>query len=720
MVRADVSAKKIKPQYVAGELLVKFRASPTANTNGGVNRAENVSNLPLQRLSKLKFTKFKSKVKQRKLFTHLGIEHWKLNKSVDLKSTIEQLKADPDVLLVEPNYRRYPRTVAADAFNAFILSNARLAQIKLDELRDLGLTVNQVTVAILDDAFDITHEDLDNGNIIGAYNAFERNQNPTPHICFDSEGEQIKEDHGTQVMGVLAAGVDNGVGINGATDSNIEIIPIRISCNYTVEAELTALEWAVANGANIINMSYGAPQFSEFERIAINDLSNKNILVVTAAGNSEVSNDRIPDYPSGLDLPNIIAVAAVGVDNKLTSWSQYGQTSVDIAAPGGALSIGTTYPDNLYTITGGTSFSAPLVSGVAASLLARHPGASVFDVKGAIMGSAIAFSDNRKARLTTDGIIDAVAADALLTDRNLSSGTAKPVPVIKSITIDDSAGNNNHEYDAGESVELIVTLENVWGDADTLNTTLSSTDLGITPILVSSGSGLKGYDAATNNYGVIELRFPVDFGNRTISQGILFTLDIDGEYAFGATFQYQRSFTIDTGSLVIGSPIQSVLRTHDQEEVHYYHIYSDDRKDELTFTLEMRDSEMANNLNLLVNFEAVPQFDFLTYESGATDSISQGSLVSINGGSQSEQITIKYAAAGTYHIAVVSSESTGATNIEYTLGVTAAKRKRSKGIFSGCVMGGTTNLTLIDPILPLLVLFSLVMLRMRYKRNSYQ
>jgi len=769
--------KKTELPYAADELLVIFRPVSVSqlNTESSANLTSDhkpgaILSKPGDRLSQSlivkqlkkrirnKITQYK--VNNRKIYSNLGIEHWKLSKSQNLQKTIQQLKADPDVLVVEPNYRRYPRAISYISSNrAKALSDDILAQIRLKGkrggaigLRDIvsATPVASPIVAVIDDAFDIEHEDLKSGRIFQPYNAdnsFGIDNNPEPSTCRDSlTGEVVSEDHGTQVMGVLAAGLNNGVGFNGATDENTRIIPIRISCNYTVKAEIDALEWAVESGANIINMSYGAPQFSVIERIAIKSLVDKNILIVTAAGNYEVNNDKIPDYPSGLDLPNIIAVSAVDSTNTLTSWSQYGQTSVDVAAPGDILSIGTTVPSGVnpsaepYAITGGTSFSAPLVSGVAASLLARYPNLSVYDVKGAMMGSITPLGNNLKARLSTDGVVDAVAAYDLL------AAAPKPVIVIKSVKIDDRAGNNNQEVDAGEQVEIVITLENVWGDADYVQMTLWSDDLGISPIIKENFSGIKGFDAATTNrYGTIEQRFIVDFGVRTQSQGLLFKLDISGIYDSGISstesFQYQRAFSLDTGSLIIGKPIQAALRKHDQDDVHYYHVYVPERKDNIVISLTMAGSETANNLNLLVNEFESPKFEFNTYDSdieAATNlGVNSGTRVSANGGSQSESITFNNVAAGSlYYIAVVGSKNSNATNIIYSLGVDASDIKLSRGAVSGCTLGGladrqtlkrthngisdtlggefsqtaNSHLRIIDPILPLLVTVSLIML----------
>ena len=706
-----------KTPYVEGELLVQFKPALKNNLSA---KGKVLS----QSILSHKINKFK--VLKRKALPRLGVEHWKLSESQNLQSVIKALKTDPDVLLVEPNYRRYPRVAReSDALN---LSINALTQIGITALRqDTSRTIKATKVAILDDAFDINHPDL-SSKVSDPRDALEKSTNPIPKSCIDSlSGQQLNENHGTKVMGVLAAGVGNGIGIDGASDNETRIVPIRISCNYSVSAELEALDWALAKGARVINMSYGGPEFSEFERRAIEDLNDNNVLVVTAAGNTQVDNDRIPDYPSGLDLPNIISVAAVDPANQLTNWSQYGQTSVDIAAPGGDSSIGTTYPNDQYDISEGTSFSAPFVSGVAASLIARYPEKTVFDIKAAMIASVTPLANNQRGKLVSDGVVNAVAADNLLAET-----VSPPLPVIKHIRIDDSNGNNNGQVDRGEAIEVVITLENIWGHADSITTTLSSIDLSLAPVTVSNAIGIKGYESLSNGngtvtygYGTAEFRFPVDFGIRTQTQDLMFTLDIEGTYASGTrNFDYQRIFTIDTGSLVAGQTIQSVLRKNDQDDVHYYSIYVPERLGTLTFSLSMRDDEItANNLNLLVNTFQVPQFDFIRYESNDMTAINRGTTTSTNSFALPESITIKDVPAGsTYHVAVAVSNSTQATNIIYTLNVSTEEKTFSRGAVSSCSLtnfSGSDDLKSqrFDPVLPLLLILSCIAL-IRSQRNA--
>jgi subtilisin family serine protease len=97
---------------------------------------------------------------------------------------------------------------------------------------------------------------------------------------------------------------------------------------------ISAMEYARTKNANIINASYGGGDFSQTESDEISSLNTKGILFIAAAGNEGANNDSTPSYPGSYDLPNIIAVAATDQTDGLAWFSNYGSTSVDVAAPG--------------------------------------------------------------------------------------------------------------------------------------------------------------------------------------------------------------------------------------------------------------------------------------------------------------------------------------------------------------------------------------------------
>jgi len=694
---AVVSAKKsfLSADAVPGELLVKFKQPLTSNK------------------ARAKAGRFKARSKAR--YKALGVELWKLDNSQNLQNTIAELQADPNVALVEPNYRRYPRMISTRAVD-YPQNESRLDDLKLLDLWTIDETAyrkqNKVKVAVIDDAFAINHEDL-NANIVLPYDAIDGGNDPSPEVCvnpgtnvptYSPDDPFYIESHGTLVSGVVGAVSNNSIGIDGAGD-NASIVPIRIGCNYSVSYELQAFNYAIQQNVDIINISWGGPQFSEMERLGIVDLLKEDILIVTAAGNFDADNDRIADYPSGLDLPNILSVAAVSDNKVLLPWSQYGQTSVDIAAPGDfitTLSRSGSYAQSAR----GTSFSAPFVAGVAASLLARSPEqTTALELKAAIMASAQSFSDDLKARLATDGYVDAYAAYQALNN-------PAPLPVISKIEVDDSvnAGNNNGVVDPGEIVTLKVTLDNAGVAADSLSAILRSSTLG--GIKTAFSNSFPGFDQVNYQYGRVVMEFAgVDFSQFYQSQNVEFALHLTSHYGSNKEAQVSRYFTIDTGSLEIGTPVSNTIRSNDdnQDEFHYYHVNLEKAEKELVITLTM--AEQNSDIDMLVRYQSPPKFSYEDYEN-PVDGYELDTKPGFENGNE-EVVTIKNPSIGTYHIVVIADYDIKKSDMSYTLSAKTSSKTISAAA-TGCSIGSSKH---IDPIFYFLILISLWRIS-RYSQND--
>jgi subtilisin family serine protease len=183
---------------------------------------------------------------------------------------------------------------------------------------------------------------------------------------------------------------------------------------------IKAYGYAVRSGARIVNLSLGGDQTSRAEIDAI--ASAPNVLFVAAAGNDAADNETTPSYPCNHALANVICVAASDRSDGLATFSNYGSTTVDLAAPG--VAIVSTWPGNDYRLLGGTSMATPHVAGAAALLLARAPAASVGDLRRALLESV----DRREglARRTVTGgrlnVAAAIGALDALTGRQTSGG----------------------------------------------------------------------------------------------------------------------------------------------------------------------------------------------------------------------------------------------------------------------------------------------------------
>jgi subtilisin family serine protease len=155
----------------------------------------------------------------------------------------------------------------------------------------------------------------------------------------------------------------------------------------------------------IISASWGSTQRSRALGDVIRKAYENDILFIAAAGNASTNNDRTPHYPSS--YPNVLSVAALDRHDELAKFSNYGVKSVAIAAPG--VDILSTWLGNAYEEKSGTSMATPVVSGVAALILAEHPRMSVDDLKKKLLASTdpiVAL----KGKTVTGGRINAAKA----------------------------------------------------------------------------------------------------------------------------------------------------------------------------------------------------------------------------------------------------------------------------------------------------------------------
>ncbi|CAG5068053.1 hypothetical protein DYBT9623_00781 [Dyadobacter sp. CECT 9623] len=206
-----------------------------------------------------------------------------------------------------------------------------------------------------------------------------------------------KDDHGTACAGIVAAGRNNGVGMDGVAN-HVQIMPVRIfiSANEDeIDKDVAhAIEYAVDNGAKVINMSFGkffSPQKNLVDK-AVAYAETKGVLIVSAAGNESTNVDSLHFFPtahylSGKRASNLINVGATASDSGLVAYySNYGKNNVDIFAPGS--DIYTTARDTTYLTESGTSFAAPVVSGIAALIWSYYPSLTYKQVKSCIESSA--------------------------------------------------------------------------------------------------------------------------------------------------------------------------------------------------------------------------------------------------------------------------------------------------------------------------------------------
>jgi cell wall-associated protease len=204
----------------------------------------------------------------------------------------------------------------------------------------------------------------------------------------DVEGPDAR--HGTHVAGIIGANRNNELGIKGIAD-NVRIMVVRAVPNGDERDKdiANAITYAVDNGAQVINMSFGkafSPQKEAVDK-AVKYAESKGVLLVHAAGNDGDNIDKEENYPSkvlknGAEIKNWLEIGAssYGADEHfVATFSNYGKKSVDLFAPG--VEMYSTVPDNKYENLQGTSFASPATAGVAALLLSYYPELSAVQVK---------------------------------------------------------------------------------------------------------------------------------------------------------------------------------------------------------------------------------------------------------------------------------------------------------------------------------------------------
>jgi len=254
------------------------------------------------------------------------------------------------------------------------------ADIDATNAWDVLTSASNIVVAVLDSGIRATHEDLaanmwvnpvDGGH---GYNAFTGTNNP------DDDGTS----HGTMVAGVLGAVGNNGKGVTGVA-WRLQIMACKCLNNGTGSDStvIACIDYAITNGARIINASFDTPTPSLALSNAIVAARDADVLWVASAGNSNTSApgrniDTSASYPSCYGIDNIVSVAYTTRTDDLGFLSNYGATNVALAAPGDQIYTTHAASDSFYYPFGsfnlaGTSFSAPYVAGACALLMAQYP-----------------------------------------------------------------------------------------------------------------------------------------------------------------------------------------------------------------------------------------------------------------------------------------------------------------------------------------------------------
>jgi subtilisin family serine protease len=279
-----------------------------------------------------------------------GLSLVRLPKGTSAVSAMLKFLACQDVLYAEPNYKyklsRVPQVqnfaLQWDMNNVGQTGGLKGADVGAVKAWDVQTGSRNVIVAILDTGIDLTHPALignlwtnakeasgksgvdDDGNgyvdDVHGYDFIHNTPDPTDDVY-----------HGTYVAGIIGASGQNPAGVAGVC-WNVSLMPLKVADadGANLNAAVAAIEYAVANGAQIINASWAGSDYSESLKQAIEAAQAKGVLFVASAGNGAQNVDVNPVYPACYGLDNIISVLATNAQDKLASSSNYGRASVDI------------------------------------------------------------------------------------------------------------------------------------------------------------------------------------------------------------------------------------------------------------------------------------------------------------------------------------------------------------------------------------------------------
>ena len=193
--------------------------------------------------------------------------------------------------------------------------------------------------------------------------------------------------HGSHVAGVIGGRGNNGVGIAGI-NWDVSMVPIKVfdsAGSSSLDVLVEAIEYSTKIGVRVTNNSWGGAGYSDLLEAAIRQARDNGILFIAAAGNEAQNTDIHLNYPSCYNLDNIISVAASSRHDKISSFSNYGKETVDVAAPGE--DIYSTVTQGGYLEMSGTSMATPHVVGLAALIMSVYPDIDYTAVKNRILGS---------------------------------------------------------------------------------------------------------------------------------------------------------------------------------------------------------------------------------------------------------------------------------------------------------------------------------------------
>lgn len=370
-----------------------------------------------------------------------------------VKNVIKKLKNNPNVAYAEPDYivSSASALVPNDEHYSFLYGMNR---IQAQESWDITTGSTSVIVGVMDTGIDYNHPDL--------MNNMWKNPGELPDNNIDDDENGYVDDvygwdfinddkdplddrtHGTHVAGTISARGNNSIGVTG-TAWNIKMAALKIinSEDFSNNSALiSAINYSSAMGFPVTNASIQNFSYSAAVKEAFNQ--SQNSLYVIAAGNQGRDTETLPQYPGSYDCENILCVANTNRNDNLYVNSNYGATTVDIAAPG--TNIYSCIPNKGYGSYTGTSMASPHVAGAAALLKSIKSSASAMELKNTLMSNVDKVSSLENKVLTGGrlNIYNALRYLAMqpvevldrMEDSKMNLGTSIPLQIKKDFSIE--------------------------------------------------------------------------------------------------------------------------------------------------------------------------------------------------------------------------------------------------------------------------------------------
>lgn len=408
--------------------------------------------------------------------------HLDAAKTASIHDAIEKLRALDEVEFAEPNYLTFIQSSDDGlAFDDPLFSQqTNLSAVNLPQLWAMPkITSKRPVIAILDTGVDITHPDLaDNiwtnlGEENGQDEADDDNNGFTDDVhgwdfVLQSPTMRDRNGHGTHCAGIAAAVGGNGIGIVGANPDAL-IMPITVMQSDgtgDIATIIKGIDYAVANGADVLSMSIGTYQYSLAMEQALGR-AYANAVLVAAAGNDAGDINGCHAIATGPMFPAAFTFV-LGVQAKdagFSNWDCDGPTfsshgeeklyNYEISAPG--TQIMSTFPQGKYKSMSGTSMACPLVAGAVSRLYQCKDIASKEILFGDLIHTSQGFYENRSVSM-----LDIFAA------YNIKDEDRIPELEFIGFEMSDTDGDDDGRYDAGEVVDIYPTIRNTWGHAENI------------------------------------------------------------------------------------------------------------------------------------------------------------------------------------------------------------------------------------------------------------